>query len=183
MDANGTLLSIKNLSTYFFTEAGVAQAVQDVSFSIKKGKTFALVGESGCGKSVTALSIMRLVPDPPGKTVGGDITFEDRNLLAVSEKEMRHVRGNKIAMIFQEPMTSLNPVFTVGNQIVEAIKLHQKKSTSQAWTDAAEMLRKVGVADPDRRVLEYPHQMSGGMRQRVMIAMAVSCEPALLYCR
>ena len=180
MDANGTLLSIKNLSTYFFTEAGVAQAVQDVSFSIKKGKTFALVGESGCGKSVTALSIMRLVPDPPGKTVGGDITFEDRNLLAVSEKEMRHVRGNKIAMIFQEPMTSLNPVFTVGNQIVEAIKLHQKKSTSQAWTDAAEMLRKVGVADPDRRVLEYPHQMSGGMRQRVMIAMAVSCEPALL---
>jgi oligopeptide/dipeptide ABC transporter ATP-binding protein len=180
MNGNGTLLSVDDLSTHFFTEGGVAKAVHDVSFSIKKGKTFALVGESGCGKSVTALSIMRLIPDPPGKIVSGHIAFEDRHLLALSEREMRQIRGNRIAMIFQEPMTSLNPVFTVGNQIVEAIKLHQKKSTRQAWTDAVGMLRKVGIADPDRRVREYPHQMSGGMRQRVMIAMAVSCEPALL---
>jgi len=177
---NGTLLSIENVSTHFFTEAGTARAVQDVSFSIKRGKTFALVGESGCGKSVTALSIMRLVPAPQGKIVGGDIIFEGRNLLKLREKEMRRVRGNKIAMIFQEPMTSLNPVYTVGEQIVETIKLHQRKSTGEAWRDAKEMLRKVGIADPGRRVYEYPHQMSGGMRQRVMIAMAVSCEPALL---
>jgi len=180
MDGNVTLLSVEHLSTHFFTEGGVARAVQDVSFSIKKGKTFALVGESGCGKSVTALSIMRLVPDPPGKIVGGNIMFRGRSLLQLSERRMRSVRGNRIAMIFQEPMTSLNPVFTVGNQIVEAIKLHQKKSSGQAWGDAVEMLRKVGIADPDTRVREYPHQMSGGMRQRVMIAMAVSCEPALL---
>ena len=180
MDGNGTLLSVENLSTHFFTEGGVARAVQDVSFSIKKGKTFALVGESGCGKSVTALSIMRLIPDPPGKIVGGKVMFRGRSLLELSKRQMRSVRGNRIAMIFQEPMTSLNPVFTVGNQIVEAIKLHQKKGTSESWADAVEMLRKVGIADPDSRVREYPHQMSGGMRQRVMIAMAVSCEPALL---
>jgi len=177
---NNTLLTVKNISTCFFTEEGVAKAVQDVSFSIKKGKTFALVGESGCGKSVTALSIMRLIPDPPGKIVGGEIIFGQKNLLALSEKQMRTIRGNKIAMIFQEPMTSLNPVYTVGDQIVEAIKLHQKKSTRQAWADAAQMLRKVRIADPQQRVREYPHQMSGGMRQRVMIAMAISCEPALL---
>jgi len=184
MDDNGTLLSVRNLSTYFFTEEGVVKAVQDVGFSIKKGKTFALVGESGCGKSVTALSIMRLVPAPQGKIVDGEIAFEGKgssqNLLALSERQMRQVRGNEIAMIFQEPMTSLNPVYTVGNQIAEAIKLHQKKSTSKAWADTVEMLRKVGIADPEQRVREYPHQMSGGMRQRVMIAMAVSCEPALL---
>jgi len=180
MDENGTLLSVENISTHFFMEEGVAKAVQGVSFSIKKGKTFALVGESGCGKSVTALSIMRLVPAPPGKVVEGGIVFEGRNLLALSEREMRRVRGNKIAMIFQEPMTSLNPVYTVGNQIAEAIKLHQKKSSSQAWADAIEMLGKVGIPDPAQRVREYPHQMSGGMRQRVMIAMAVSCEPELL---
>jgi oligopeptide/dipeptide ABC transporter ATP-binding protein len=180
MASNGTLLSVGNVSTYFFTEEGVARAVQDVSFSIEKGKTFALVGESGCGKSVTALSIMRLVPDPPGKIVGGKIMFRSRSLLELSERQMRSVRGNRIAMIFQEPMTSLNPVYTVGNQIVEAVKLHQKKNTSEAWANAVEMLRKVGIADPDRRVREYPHQMSGGMRQRVMIAMAISCEPALL---
>ena len=180
MNDNGTLLSVENISTYFFTEEGTAKAVQDVSFSIKKGRTFGLVGESGCGKSVTALSIMRLVPAPQGKIVSGDVVFEGQNLLALSENQMRRVRGNKIAMIFQEPMTSLNPVYTVGDQIVEAIKLHQKKSTSQAWADAAEMLRRVGIADPGQRVREYPHQMSGGMRQRVMIAMAVSCEPTLL---
>ena len=180
MSEDGVLLSIKGLSVSFFTEEGVAKAVQDVTFSIKKGKTFALVGESGCGKSVTALSIIRLVPAPPGKITGGEIVFGKSDLLQLSEKRMRAIRGNKIAMIFQEPMTSLNPVYTVGNQIVEAIRLHQRKSTSQAWADAVEMLRKAGIADPQQRVHEYPHQMSGGMRQRVMIAMAVSCEPALL---
>ncbi|MFA5252467.1 MAG: ABC transporter ATP-binding protein [Phycisphaerae bacterium] len=180
MDGNNTLLSVKNVSTWFFSEEGVAKAVQDVTFSIKKGRTFALVGESGCGKSVTALSIMRLVSAPAGKIVSGEIIFENKDLLGISERQMRAVRGNKIAMIFQEPMTSLNPVFTVGNQIVEAIRLHQKKNTSQAWADAVEMLRKAGIADAQRRVHEYPHQMSGGMRQRVMIAMAISCKPALL---
>jgi len=180
MSKDGVLLSIKGLSVSFFTEEGIAKAVQDVTFSIKKGKTFALVGESGCGKSVTALSIMRLVPAPPGKIVGGEIVFEKRDLLQLSERRMRVIRGNKIAMIFQEPMTSLNPVYTVGNQIAEAIRLHQRKRTSQAWADAVEMLRKAGIADPQQRVHEYPHQMSGGMRQRVMIAMAISCKPALL---
>jgi len=180
MSADGVLLSIKGLSVSFFTEEGVSRAVQDVSFSIKRSKTFALVGESGCGKSVTALSIMRLVPTPPGEIVSGEIIFGQRNLLDLSEKRMRVIRGNKIAMIFQEPMSSLNPVYTVGDQIAEAIKLHQKKSTSVAWSDAARMLGKVGIPEADRRAGEYPHQMSGGMRQRVMIAMAVSCEPALL---
>lgn len=180
MDYNGTLLSVENISTHFFTEDGIAKAVQDVSFSIEKGKTFALVGESGCGKTVTALSIMRLVPAGAGKIVAGKIVFGKRNLLGLSEKRMRSIRGNKIAMIFQEPMTSLNPVYTVGDQIIEAVKLHQKKTTGQAWLDTVEMLQKVGIADPEQRVSEYPHQMSGGMRQRVMIAMAVSCEPELL---
>lgn len=180
MSKNGVLLSINGLSVSFFTEDGIAKAVQDVTFSIKKGRTFALVGESGCGKSVTALSIMRLVPSPPGKIVAGEISFGNRNLLELSENRMRAIRGNKIAMIFQEPMTSLNPVYTVGNQIVEAVVLHQRKSVSQAWTDAVEVLQKVGISDPQQRVYEYPHQMSGGMRQRVMIAMAISCKPALL---
>jgi oligopeptide/dipeptide ABC transporter ATP-binding protein len=180
MGDNGKLLSVENISTHFFTEDGVAQAVQDVSFSIKSGKTFALVGESGCGKSVTALSIMRLIAGPQGKIVSGKIVFDEKNLLELKEKQMRNIRGNKIAMIFQEPMTSLNPVYTVGNQIVEAIRLHQKKGHEQAWADTVEMLHKVGIPDPDRRVSEYPHQMSGGMRQRVMIAMAVSCQPKLL---
>ena len=154
--------------------------MQDVNLCIKKSETFALVGESGCGKSVTALSIMRLVPAPAGKIIGGEIVFENRDLLGLSERRMRAIRGNKIAMIFQEPMTSLNPVYTVGNQIVETIRLHQHKNTGEAWTDAVEMLRKVGIPDPQQRVSEYPHQMSGGMRQRVMIAMAISCKPALL---
>ena len=188
MSDNGTLLSVENLSTHFFTEEGIVKAVQDVGFSIKKGKTFALVGESGCGKSVTALSIMRLVTAPQGKIVGGKVVFEGKNLLALSKNQMRQVRGRKIAMIFQEPMTSLNPVYTVGNQIAEAIRLHppkgvpkrKKKSNKEAWADAVEMLRKAGIADPAQRAREYPHQMSGGMRQRVMIAMAASCEPALL---
>jgi oligopeptide/dipeptide ABC transporter ATP-binding protein len=180
MDDNDTLLSVKDVSTYFFTEEGVAKAVQGVSFSISKGRTFALVGESGCGKSVTALSIMRLVSAPAGKIVSGEIIFGNRDLLRISERRMRTIRGNKIAMIFQEPMTCLNPVYTVGNQIVEAIRLHQRKSARQAWSDAVEMLRKAGISDPTQRVHEYPHQMSGGMRQRVMIAMAISCQPALL---
>ncbi len=180
MDDNNILLSLEDVSTYFFTEEGVAKAVQGVSFSIKKGRMFALVGESGCGKSVTALSIMRLVPAPQGKIVSGEIFLGKRDLLQLSVKRMRAIRGNKIAMIFQEPMTSLNPVYTVGNQIVEAIRLHQRKSASQAWADAIEMLRKAGISDPEQRVREYPHQMSGGMRQRVMIAMAISCRPTLL---
>ena len=180
MKEDGELLSVEGLSVSFFTEDGVARAVQDVSFSIKKGQTFALVGESGCGKSVTALSIMRLIPMPPGKIVAGEIVFGKRKLFELSDKRMRTIRGNRIAMIFQEPMTSLNPVYSVGNQIAEAITLHQKKIASAAWAAAAEMLGKVGIADAESRVCEYPHQMSGGMRQRVMIAMAVSCEPDLL---
>jgi len=180
MGDNGTLLLVRGLSTHFFTAEGVVKAVQEAGFSIKRGQTFALVGESGCGKTATALSIMRLLPKPQGKIVGGEIVFEGRNLLALSERQMRQVRGNRIAMIFQEPMTSLNPVFTVGNQIAEAIKVHQKKSGREAWTGAVEMLRKVGIADPAQRARDYPHQMSGGMRQRVMIAMAVSCKPAIL---
>jgi peptide/nickel transport system ATP-binding protein/oligopeptide transport system ATP-binding protein len=180
MGENNISLSVESLSTYFFMEEGVAKAVDQVGFNIRKGRTFALVGESGCGKSVTALSIMRLVPTPPGKIVAGKIIFEGTDLLALSAKQMRHMRGNKIAMIFQEPMTSLNPVYTVGSQIVEAIKLHQGKSNRRAWTDAVRMLKKVGITDPAQRAREYPHQMSGGMRQRIMIAMAASCEPDLL---
>ncbi len=179
-EKNDILLSIKNLSTYFYTEQGLAKAVQNVSFDIPVGKTLAVVGESGCGKSVTALSVMRLIPWPPGKIVEGEILFRGQSLLKASEERMRHIRGNDIAMIFQEPMTSLNPVFTVGNQIVEAVTLHQKKSGSEALAVAVDMMRKVGIADPARRVHEYPHQMSGGMRQRVMIAMALCCGPELL---
>ncbi len=180
MDNNGILLRVRGLTTHFLTGEGVVRAVQEVGFSIKRGRTFALVGESGCGKSVTALSIMRLVPKMQGRIVGGEIVFEGRNLLTLGERQMRQVRGNRIAMIFQEPMTSLNPVWTVGNQIAEAIKLHQKKSSKKAWAETVEVLRRVGIADAEQRVREYPHQMSGGMRQRVMIAMAVSCKPALL---
>ncbi len=177
---NSALLSIQNLSTHFYTEAGLVKAVQDVSFDLHAGKTLAVVGESGCGKSVTALSAMRLIPWPPGKIVAGDILFGGRSLLKLSESRMRQIRGNDIAMIFQEPMTSLNPVFTVGNQIVEAIRLHRGLNTRQARDEAIEIMRQVGIADPQRRVDEYPHQMSGGMRQRVMIAMALSCSPKIL---
>jgi oligopeptide/dipeptide ABC transporter ATP-binding protein len=180
MTDNGIILSIQNLSTFFDTEQGTARAVQDVSFDIKKEQTVALVGESGCGKSVTALSIMRLIPSPPGKIVSGKILFNNHNILELPEKQMRGIRGNKIAMIFQEPMTSLNPVYTIGSQITEAICLHQKKSYEQALPIAEEMLSKVRISDPARRLEEYPHLLSGGMRQRVMIAMAISCKPALL---
>jgi oligopeptide/dipeptide ABC transporter ATP-binding protein len=180
MAENGTLLSLENLSTHFFTEEGVAKAVQDVSFKIPHKKTFALVGESGCGKSVTALSIMRLIPAPPGRIVSGRIIFNGQNLLELSEKQMRDIRGNKIAMIFQEPMTSLNPVFTVGNQITEAIRLHQGLSSARARDAAVRILNEVGIAGAEQRIGDYPHQLSGGMKQRVMIAMAVSCRPSLL---
>ena len=180
MTENGRILSVQNLSTFFDTELGVAKAVQDVSFEIEKGKTLALVGESGCGKSVTALSIMRLIPTPPGRIESGKIFYREHNILKFSEKQMRQIRGNKIAMIFQEPMTSLNPVYTIGDQIVEAITLHQKKTYEQAWSMAQEMLDKVRIPDPARRMSEYPHLLSGGMRQRVMIAMAISCKPSLL---
>jgi len=177
---NDIILSVRGLATHFRTHGGTVRAVQGVSFDIRRGRTFALVGESGCGKSVTALSIMRLIPTPPGTIAAGRIELHGRDLLKVNDAQMRSVRGNEIAMIFQEPMTSLNPVFTIGDQIVEAIMLHQKKSRRHAWVEAEKLLARVGIPDPGQRVREYPHQMSGGMRQRVMIAMAISCKPSLL---
>ena len=180
MSDNRTLLSIRDLHVSFFTDEGEVRAVQGVSYDVSRGKTLAVVGESGCGKSVTALSILRLIPQPPGRIVSGSIRFDGTELLELKQREMRNIRGNDIAMIFQEPMTSLNPVYTVGEQIVEAIELHQDKHGAEAWSHAAEMLRLTGIAEPEQRVREYPHQMSGGMRQRVMIAMALSCDPALL---
>jgi oligopeptide/dipeptide ABC transporter ATP-binding protein len=177
---NGVLLNIEGLQTHFYTEAGTVRAVDGVSLLVRKGETLGIVGESGCGKSVTALSVLRLIPNPPGKIVGGTIHLEGRDLLKLPEKEMRKVRGASISMIFQEPMTSLNPVFTAGDQIAEGIRLHQRLSKRESWDKAIEMLRLVRIPDPDRRVKEYPHQMSGGMRQRVMIAMALSCNPQLL---
>ncbi|HEX7127851.1 MAG TPA: ABC transporter ATP-binding protein [Thermodesulfobacteriota bacterium] len=178
--AGAPLLEVKDLKTYFYTSEGVAPAVDGVSFTVKRGETLGIVGESGSGKSVTSLSILRLVPDPPGRIVGGQILFEGTDLLTLSNREMRKIRGNKISMIFQEPMTSLNPVFTIGSQIMEAILLHQKVSKREALDRTIEMLKLVGIASPERRVKEYPYQLSGGMRQRVMIAMALSCNPQLL---
>jgi oligopeptide/dipeptide ABC transporter ATP-binding protein len=175
-----TLLDIRNLRTYFHVMDGTVKAVDGVDCSLKKGEALGLVGESGCGKSVTALSIMQLIDQPPGKIVGGEIWFDGRDLLKLSGAEMRSVRGNEIAMIFQEPMTSLNPVFTIGDQINEAVILHQHVKRAEAMKRAIEALRLVGVAAPERRVRQYPHELSGGMRQRVMIAMAMSCEPKLL---
>ncbi len=174
------LLSVKNLKTYFRTEAGEAKAVDGVSFDIDRGETLGLVGESGCGKSVTSLSVMRLIPEPPGKTVGGEIRYRGQDLVQISDDDMRKVRGNDIAMIFQEPMTSLNPVFTCGYQIDEAVILHQGLNPTQAREKTVEMLKLVGIPDPEQRANEYPHQLSGGMRQRVMIAMALSCNPDVL---
>jgi oligopeptide/dipeptide ABC transporter ATP-binding protein len=174
------LLDVKDLKVYFDTDEGTVKAVDGVSFHIDKGETLAVVGESGSGKSVTSLAIMRLIPTPPGRFAGGEINFNGQNLLKKSEREMRRIRGNEISMIFQEPMTSLNPVYTVGDQIAEAIVLHQKKSQRQAMKLAVEMLDLVGIPEPQKRVKNYPHQMSGGMRQRVMIAMALSCGPKLL---
>src|SRR5690606_3789505 len=175
-----SLLSVRDLKVYFETEDGLVPAVDGISFDLKKGGTLGIVGESGCGKSVTSLAIMRLIPTPPGRIVGGQILFEGEDLLKKSPAEMRKIRGNEISMIFQEPMTSLNPVFTIGDQIMEAIILHQKLSKKAARERAIEMLRLVGIPSPEQRVDEYPHQLSGGMRQRVMIAMALSCNPRLL---
>jgi oligopeptide transport system ATP-binding protein len=175
------LLDIRNLRTYFYTEDGVVPAVDGVNLYVKRGETLGVVGESGCGKSQTSLSVMRLIPMPPGKIMeGSEILFEGQDLLKKSESEMRKIRGNDISMIFQEPMTSLNPVYTIGDQIAEAIQLHQGLNHREAINKAIDMLRLVGIPLPDRRVKEYPHQLSGGMRQRVMIAMALSCNPKLL---
>ncbi len=178
--ARESVLEVENLQTHFFTPDGVVRAVDGVSYDVRRGETLGVVGESGCGKSVTALSILRLVANPPGRIVGGAIRLEGRNLLEATETEMEDVRGNEISMIFQEPMTSLNPLFTVGKQIGEAIALHQGLSKREAMDRAVEMLRQVHIPEPERRAHEYPHQLSGGMRQRVMIAMALSCNPKVL---
>jgi len=178
--SNNTLLEIKNLKTYFFLSDGVSRAVDGVDIEIFKGKTLGLVGESGCGKSVTALSILRLVPSPPGRIVSGEILFNNQDLIKLSAEEIRKIRGNKISMIFQEPMTSLNPVFTVGDQIAEVFRLHKGLSKRESLQEAKRMLELVKIPAPEQRIKEYPHQMSGGMRQRVMIAMALSCDPDLL---
>jgi oligopeptide/dipeptide ABC transporter ATP-binding protein len=180
-----TVLSVRDLRTWFDTERGTVKSVDGVSFDVRRGETVAVVGESGSGKSVTSLSIMRLIASPPGRYAGGGIEFtgkdgRTRDLLTATDNEMRAIRGNDISMIFQEPMTSLNPVFPVGDQIAEAISLHQGKSRAEAHRAAIEMLRAVGISAPERRVGNYPHQLSGGMRQRVMIAMALCCQPALL---
>src|SRR3954469_13506143 len=174
------VLDVKGLQTVFFTNSGLFKAVDNVSFHVRRGETLAIVGESGCGKSVTALSVMRLVPDPPGRIVGGSIMLEGTDLVALDEHAMRQIRGNRISMIFQEPMTSLNPVMRIGDQITEAVRLHRPMGRKEAWEKAVEMLRLVRIPEPERRASEYPHQLSGGMRQRAMIAMALACRPALL---
>ena len=175
-----TLLQIRNLKTYFYTSDGVVKAVDDVSWNVDHGEVIGLVGESGCGKSVTALSILRLIPAPPGRVVDGEILFKGKNLLSLSLEEIRKIRGNDISMIFQEPMTSLNPVFTIGAQVAEAIQLHQKLNKKAALEKSIDMLKLVGIPSPEKRVKEYPHELSGGMKQRAMIAMALSCNPKIL---
>jgi len=177
---NDALLEIKNLKTYFYTDEGISKAVGGVDLEINRGEILGVIGESGSGKSVTALSVIQLVAIPPGKIVSGKIWFEGKNLLEMSLDEIRRIRGNKISMIFQEPMTSLNPVLTIGNQIIENIVTHQKLDKLQARKQAIEMLKLVGIPSPEKRIDEYPHQLSGGMRQRAMIAMALSCRPKLL---
>ncbi len=174
------LLKIHNLHTYFYTDDGVAKAVDGVDLELEEGGTLGVVGESGCGKSVTALSIMRLIPDPPGRIVTGEILFNGTDLLGFSEAAMRKIRGRSISMIFQEPMTSLNPVFQIGDQISEVLRLHEGLSRKASWARSIEMLKMVGIPSPERRVSEYPHQLSGGMRQRAMIAMALACSPKLM---
>ncbi len=175
-----TVLSVNNLKTYFFTDNSVVPAVDGVSFNVSRGETLGIVGESGSGKSVTSLSILKLIAQPPGKIVDGSIIFNGEDIIKKNEEEMRHIRGNNISMIFQEPMTSLNPVYTIGKQITESIVLHQKLSKKDALNKAIDMLRLVKVPLPEKRVKQYPHQLSGGMRQRVMIAIALSCNPELL---
>jgi oligopeptide/dipeptide ABC transporter ATP-binding protein len=176
---DNSLLVVNNLRTYFYTEKGVAKALDGMNFSINKGDVLGIVGESGCGKTVTALSIMRLI-SPPGRIQSGQILLEGKDILKLSNPEMRKIRGNKISMIFQEPMTSLNPLFKIGDQISEVIKLHQVLSRREALHKSIEILQRVGIPSPEKRIYEYPHQMSGGMRQRVMIAIAISCEPKLM---
>jgi oligopeptide/dipeptide ABC transporter ATP-binding protein len=177
---SSTLLAIENLSTFFHTEENIVKSVRNISLTLQKGETLALVGESGCGKSVTALSTLRLIPTPPGRFESGRIIFKGQDLLQASEVEMQHIRGNEISMIFQEPMTSLNPIFTIGDQIMEAILLHQNKTQPQARELALQALQQVAMPSPESRMEQYPHELSGGMKQRVMIAMAIVCKPALL---
>ncbi len=174
------LLEVKDLATYFFTQDGVVKAVDGISYDVEEGEVLGIVGESGCGKSVSALSIMRLVASPPGRTIRGEVLFEGEDLLSLDDAEMRHIRGNRMAMVFQEPMTSLNPVLTIGRQLTETVELHLGMSKSEARERAAELLRMIGIPDAERRLKDYPHQFSGGMRQRVMIAMALSCNPRLI---
>jgi len=174
------LLQVKDLKTYFFTDDGVVKAVDGISYDLEEGETLGLVGESGCGKSVSALSLLRLIPNPPGKIVGGEVIFEGEDLLKVDEDEIRHVRGNKIAMIFQEPMTSLNPVLTIGRQLTESLELHLKLDRDSAKKRAVQLLDMVNIPEAETRIDDYPHQFSGGMRQRVMIAMALSCNPKVV---
>ena len=178
--SNNYLLKIQNLNTHFFTEDGIAKAVDGLDLVVSTGETLGIVGESGCGKSMTALSILRLVPDPPGRIVAGKIFFDGVNLLELSDLEMRKIRGNEISMIFQEPMTSLNPVFTIGDQISETLKFHLKLSKKEALNRSVELLKTVGIPSAESRIKDYPHQLSGGMRQRVMIAIALSCDPKLM---
>jgi oligopeptide/dipeptide ABC transporter ATP-binding protein len=180
MDPAQPVVDIQHLRTYFYVRGQIARAVDDVSLTIPAGQTLGLVGESGCGKSVTAHSIIRLIPDPPGKIVGGSIDFQGTNLLDLSETQMRKIRGNRISMIFQEPMTSLNPVYSVGNQVGESIRIHQKLTGKEVRDRVLDMFRLVGIPAPEKRMDDYPHQMSGGMRQRVMIAMALACNPRLM---
>lgn len=174
------ILDIQNLKTYFYTDGGEVPAVDDVSITMYEGEVIGIVGESGCGKSVTSLSVMGLIPDPPGKIVGGSIMYRAENLVELSEKRMRAIRGNEIAMIFQEPMTSLNPVLTIGDQVGESVRIHRKVNKKESIKQAVEMLKLVGIPRPEQIVYEYPHQLSGGMRQRVMIAIAMSCQPQIL---
>ncbi len=174
------LLEVKDLTTHFFTQDGVVKAVDGISYHVDEGEVLGIVGESGCGKSVSALSIMRLVASPPGRTIRGEVIFDGEDILKLDDSEMRRIRGNRIAMVFQEPMTSLNPVLTIGRQLTETLELHQKMNKTQARDRAAELLRLVGISDSERRLKDYPHQFSGGMRQRVMIAMALSCNPRLI---
>ena len=175
-----TLLEVKDLRTYFYTYEGVVKAVDGISYEVEEGETLAIVGESGCGKSVGALSLMRLIPDPPGKIIDGEILFDGEDVLKVDLDDMREIRGGKMSMVFQEPMTSLNPVLTVERQLSETLQLHKEMSRSEAAKEAVNLLERVGIPDPESRVKQYPHQFSGGMRQRVMIAMALSCNPRLI---